>query len=254
MDEYEQSIALMKRRLFGGLAGSPRENLTIVELGIGTAPNFQYYGPGRAGKGDTITGLDVNPQMFSYAEDRIAKVQESLQAKGHRDGEEEVQRSPFDVTLMVRDAQSTGLPDAYADAVIGTLLLCSVKDQKATLKEIRRILKPGGKYYFVEHVAADPGTPLRLAQDILNPLQGLLAGGCNLNRDTGGAIAEAFADGDVVSYRYDVLPGKISFDNGFVLTNPEGADFRGSLISPHISGEATAGDCVLTRCPPKVTI
>ena len=79
-----------------------------------------------------------------------------------------------------------------------------------------------------------------------------------MNRDTSKAIERAFADGDVTQYRYDVLPGKIVFDNGFVLDNPEsrkrGGGGGGSLISPHISGEATAGDCILTRCPPRVTI
>lgn len=80
-----------------------------------------------------------------------------------------------------------------------------------------------------------------------------MAGGCNLNRDTAGAIAAAFADGDVTSYRYDVLPGEILFDNGFSLKNEDAPSGLG-LLSPHISGEATAGDCVLTRCPPKAKV
>ncbi|QDZ24293.1 methyltransferase [Chloropicon primus] len=234
---YEKSIALMKRRLFGGLAGSPRENLSIVELGIGSGPNLQYYAPGRAGKGDTITGIDTNCEMFGYARDRIAKLE-----------------SAPDVNLVVADAGATGLPDSSADAVIATLLLCSVEDQDATLAEIRRILKPGGKYYFVEHVGAQPGTPLRIAQDVLTPLQRVLAGGCNLNKDTSSAIARAFADGEVTQYRYDVLPGRVVFSNGFELENPEGSGGVGSLISPHISGEATAGECILKRCPPRVTL
>ena len=75
------------------------------------------------------------------------------------------------VNLVVGDVQRTGLPDSFADAVIATLVLCSVESQEATLAEIRRLLKPGGKYYFVEHVAAGAGTPLRLAQDVLNPIQ-----------------------------------------------------------------------------------
>ena len=62
-----------------------------------------------------------------------------------------------------------------------------------------------------------------------------------------------FADGDVTSYRYDVLPGEILFDNGFSLKNEDAPSGLG-LLSPHISGEATAGDCVLTRCPPKAKV
>ena len=235
MREYEQSIALMKRRLFGGLAGSEKEGLTIVELGIGAAPNVQYYMSGRVGKGDVYIGVDFNPEMFAYARREIA----NLDLRGEKTPE---------VSLIVADVENTGLPDSCADAVIGTLLLCSVEDQSKALKEIRRILKPRGKYYFVEHVGAEPGSVLRVAQDVLNPLQMVLAGGCHLNRDTASAISEAFEDGDVIQYRYNLLPGKISFSNGFELENPEGLNFSGGLISPHISGEATAGDCILTRC------
>ncbi len=91
----------------------------------------------------------------------------------------------------------------------------------------------------------------RPAHSLFAP-QRAVAGGCHLNRDTADAIDAAFADGDVTQYRFDLLPGKIAFSNGFSLDNPGSAG--AGLIAPHVSGEATAGDCVLTRCPPRVAL
>ncbi|WZN66580.1 methyltransferase [Chloropicon roscoffensis] len=227
MASYEKSIEPMKRRLFGGLAGSPNEELTIVELGVGAAPNARYYCDARRGKGDCIVAVDKNQELLNSAASEFDS------------------RGVEKLELLEADVADTGLPSAFADAVVGTLLLCSVRSQDQVLREIRRILKPGGKYYFVEHVAAPSGTPLRTAQDLLSPLQRVVAGGCNLNRNTEVSIAAAFEDGDVTSYRYDVLPGEILFDNGFSLKS-EGDGL--GLLAPHISGEATAGRCVLTRC------
>ena len=256
MASYEKSIEPMKRRLFGGLAGSPNEELTIVELGVGAAPNARYYCDARRGKGDYIVAVDKNPELLTSAATEFNS------------------RGVEKLELLEADVADTGLPSAFADAVVGTLLLCSVRSQDQVLREIRRILKPGGKYYFVEHVAAPSGTPLRTAQDLLSPLQvrfnpspptttilllvtdcltlqRVVAGGCNLNRNTAVSIAAAFDDGDVTSYRYDVLPGEILFDNGFSLKS-EGDGL--GLLAPHISGEATAGRCVLTRCPAEAKV
>ncbi|KAK9675933.1 hypothetical protein RND81_11G042400 [Saponaria officinalis] len=81
--------------------------------------------------------------------------------------------------------------DASVDAVIGTLVLCSVKDVDRTLQEVKRVLKPGGIYVFIEHVAAEDGTFLRLAQNILNPVQQLVGDNCHLTRESGRYISEA---------------------------------------------------------------
>jgi len=153
MASYEKSIEPMKRRLFGGLAGSPNEELTIVELGVGAAPNARYYCDARRGKGDCIVAVDKNPELLNSAASEFES------------------RGVEKLELLEADVADTGLPSAFADAVVGTLLLCSVRSQDQVLREIRRILKPGGKYYFVEHVAAPSGTPLRTAQDLLSPLQ-----------------------------------------------------------------------------------
>ncbi|THG12701.1 hypothetical protein TEA_026828 [Camellia sinensis var. sinensis] len=90
------------------------------------------------------------------------------------------------------------LSDASVDVVVGTLVLCSVKDINMTLKEVMRVLKPGGLFLFVEHVAAKDGTILRFVQGILDPLQQRVSDGCHLTRKTGEYISEAgFSDVDV---------------------------------------------------------
>ena len=82
-------------------------------------------------------------------------------------------------------------PIESADAVIATAVLCSVEDQLKALQEIRRILKPGGQFVFMEHVAADRGTTLRRIQHSIQPLWSCLADGCHPARDTHDAIVQA---------------------------------------------------------------
>ncbi|XP_049931906.1 uncharacterized protein LOC116247368 isoform X4 [Nymphaea colorata] len=118
-----------------------------------------------------------------------------------------------------RKKAGEGLPaeDCSMDFVVGTLVLCSVKDVRATLEEVLRVLKPGGRFIFLEHVAALDGTPLRLLQGILNPLQKFFADGCHLNRETGKEISKAgFSDVDL----------NMSFVPGL------------ALLSPHVYGVA----------------
>src|SRR3970282_1533727 len=80
---------------------------------------------------------------------------------------------------------------ASLDAVVCSLVLCSVPDQQAALKEIQRVLKPGGKLVFLEHVAAD-GKPKRLKwQRRIEPVWKHLMGNCHLTRRTEAAITAA---------------------------------------------------------------
>ncbi|HEY8293794.1 MAG TPA: methyltransferase domain-containing protein, partial [Micrococcaceae bacterium] len=81
-------------------------------------------------------------------------------------------------------------PDAGADAVVVSLVLCSVADQRAALAEIRRVLRPGGTLAFYEHVRSD-FPAVALAEDALTPLWQRFAGGCHPNRDTVQSISAA---------------------------------------------------------------
>ena len=69
--------------------------------------------------------------------------------------------------------------------VVSTLVLCSVANPEATLQEIHRVLKPGGRFIFLEHVAAPEGSGLRRLQNLAQPAWTTMADGCHPNRETG---------------------------------------------------------------------
>lgn len=143
-----------------------------MEIGIGTGPNLRFY----AGDTDVqVFGVDPNKKMEKYA--RAAAVAAGLPVEN------------FNFINAV--AEAIPLADSSVDAIVGTLVLCSVKDVERALKEVKRVLKPGGVYVFVEHVAAKDGTTLRFVQRVLDPLQQTLADGCHLSRETGKDISAA---------------------------------------------------------------
>ncbi|WJX62612.1 hypothetical protein P8452_47588 [Trifolium repens] len=167
---YEAEVARYKSQIFSNL--KEKKANKILEIGIGTGPNLSYY----ASNPDVqVVGIDPNPEMEKYARSSAASAGLPL--------------SNFEFIHAVGEV--IPLSDNSVDAVVGTLVLCSVKDVDMTLKEVRRVLRPGGVYLFVEHVAAKDGTFLRLLQRILDPLQQTLADGCHLSRDTGDSITRA---------------------------------------------------------------
>jgi SAM-dependent methyltransferase len=100
------------------------------------------------------------------------------------------QRYGIDLEIRREGAESTGLATASVDAVICTLVLCTVEDDAAALTEVRRILRPGGRFLFIEHVGADAG-PLRALQRLVRRPWRYVFDGCHLDRDTAATIAAA---------------------------------------------------------------
>ncbi|KAJ6811757.1 methyltransferase-like protein 7A [Iris pallida] len=198
MRSYETEIGSYKKELFNRLPVKARR---VVELGVGTGPNFKYYAGAAAAAGMGVIGVDPNKQMEKYA--RAAAADAGL--------------PPMNFTFTRGVGEALPIEDNSVDAVIGTLVLCSVKDVGVALREVRRVLKPGGLYLFIEHVAAREGSLLRLMQSILDPLQQLLSDGCHLTRETGSLISEGGFS-------------RVNFDMT-ILSNA-------SLISPHIYGIA----------------
>jgi SAM-dependent methyltransferase len=108
------------------------------------------------------------------------------------------------VHLDLRDslAERTDLPDQSADSVISSLVLCTVANPADVLAEIRRILRPGGTFRFVEHVAATAGTPTRTLQRALRRPWAWAFEGCSCERDLAGLLRNAgFARVDIEPYR-----------------------------------------------------
>jgi ubiquinone/menaquinone biosynthesis C-methylase UbiE len=95
--------------------------------------------------------------------------------------------------VELREGTAETLPagDSSADVVICTLVLCSVVDQRQALSEVLRVLKPGGRFLFIEHVAAEPGTSLRRWQRWIKPLWRKMGDGCEPDRETRAALERA---------------------------------------------------------------
>jgi ubiquinone/menaquinone biosynthesis C-methylase UbiE len=146
-------------RLVDGLTGD------VLEIGAGTGLNLRRYPTGAR-----LTMLEPDAD---YAE----RLRERAAEQGRT------------VTVVDGVAESIPLPDATFDHVVVSLVLCTVPDPEAALREIARVLRPGGSLAFLEHVR-DEGR-LGRWQDRLTWLQRLLAGGCRLNRDPVGAIGRA---------------------------------------------------------------
>lgn len=160
-DVHDQLIEPYKRRLLTPLRGD------VLEIGPGSGVNFEYFAP------DTRwMGIEPNPYMTPY-------LQESAAKQGR--------------TIDLRAGYTEALPveSESMDAVVSTLVLCSVKDMQRSLAEIRRVLKPGGKYVFIEHVAAPTGSGLRWRQNTIRPLWSFFADGCQPNREIWQELAAA---------------------------------------------------------------
>ena len=158
---YERLVAERKRDLLGALGG------TVLEIGPGTGANLTYFAPGIR-----WLGIEPNPYMERYLAREAARLGRRIEVRGGT-------------------AERLDLMDASVDAVVSTLVLCSVPDQALALAEVRRVLRPGGRFVFLEHVAAPRGTWLRRAQRAIRPAWRLLGDGCSPDRETWQAIARA---------------------------------------------------------------
>lgn len=158
---YERWIAARKRSLLGHLRG------VVLEIGPGAGVNLHHYDPSVH-----WIGVEPNPYMRNYLR-------------------REAERCCLQLDLRTGMAEQLELADESMDAVVCTLVLCSVANVSQVLKEIRRVLKPGTPFVFVEHVAAPHGTWMRRFQEWLKRPMVCFAAGCHPNRETWAAIEDA---------------------------------------------------------------
>ena len=151
----------VKQEAFTGLAAG-----TVVELGPGVGANLAYLPAG-----SRLIAVEPNVAMH-----------DALRRRAKAAG------IPLDV--ISGGAESIPLPDASVDEVICTLVLCTVPDPHRVLREVRRVLRPGGRFRFVEHIAAAGGRR-RFVQGALRRPWGWIFEGCQLDRDTHRIISEA---------------------------------------------------------------
>ncbi len=155
----------------------------VLEIGAGTGANLRFYGP------------DVDEVVVAEPEQPMARRLERKLAS-----------SPRPARLVHAPAERLPFEDASFDTVVSTLVICTVEDPAAAFAEIRRVLKPGGRLLFLEHVRSDDPKLARW-QDRLNGVQKRIGHGCNCNRDTVAGLREAgFTVGDLVQERFPKAP------------------------------------------------
>ena len=143
-----------KQAVIGAMSG------TVVELGPGTGVNMRYYAPGVK-----VIAIEPNPVMH-----------DPLRAKADEHG--------VDLEIRTVRGESIDVDDASVDGVVGTLLLCGVDDPAQVVREAHRVLKPGGTYFFVEHVESPDGHRNRTVQKVLVRPHRWMFNGCEITRDT----------------------------------------------------------------------
>ena len=166
---YERSLAATEE---AGLRERRRELLArasgrTLELGAGTGLNLDHYP-------ESVTELVLSEPFEPMAR----RLRERLGESGR------------DAAVVVAGAESLPFPAEDFDTVVATLVLCTVDDLAATLAEVERVLRPGGRLLFCEHVRShDPG--LARWQDRLERPWGFIGHGCHPNRDTVAAIGSS---------------------------------------------------------------
>ena len=175
IDRYANHVGRVHKRL--ALADLPGG--TIVEIGAGVGANFDYLP-----KGAHVIAIEPNLAMIPRLADRARNAGVALE-------------------ILATPAESVPLPDRSVDTVIATLVLCTVDDPDAVLAEIRRVLKSGGTFRFVEHVAASSPSPRALVQRAVRRPWRWVFEGCDPHRHTAAAIRHAgFADVDIQHLKF----------------------------------------------------
>ncbi|QTN47107.1 class I SAM-dependent methyltransferase [Ectopseudomonas mendocina] len=138
----------------------PQARGRVLEIGIGSGLNLSFYDPQRV---EVVVGVDPSAEMHALARERAARCQVPVEM----------------IALELGQIQAA---EASFDDIVCTFTLCTIPDAIAALREMRRVLKPGGRLLFCEHGLA-PDLPVVRWQKRLTPLWKPLAGGCHLDRD-----------------------------------------------------------------------
>lgn len=156
-----KDMAKFRRRTVEGLSG------TIVEVGFGSGLNAPVYPP------EVTEVMAVEPSML--ARERSARHTVDTSAR---------------VEFVGLDGARLPLEDASCDGALSTFTLCTIPDVHAALAELHRVVRPGGRFHFLEHGRA-PDESVRTWQRRLEPIQKRVAGGCHLTRDAEALVSEA---------------------------------------------------------------
>ena len=143
----------------------------VLEIGIGSGLNLPFYDKTKV---DEIWGLDPSEELSEMA--RAVAIQEGME-----------------VNFISSGAEEIPLPDDHFDSVLITYTMCTIPEVMRANTEIRRVLKNQGKMIFCEHGAA-PDENIRKWQKRINPFWGMIAGGCNIDRNIPSLIQDSGFD------------------------------------------------------------
>jgi ubiquinone/menaquinone biosynthesis C-methylase UbiE len=174
----EETLSDYRRALLADTYGN------VLEIGFGTGLNLPFY-PETVTK---LTTIDSNPGACAIASRRIQKTPHS-----------------FDIELQTLSGESLPMTDRAFDCVVSTWTLCSIADVRQALREIHRVLKPGGQFFFVEHGLSDD-RKVQVWQNRLNPMQRIIGDGCNFNRDMRQLVEQQFSQVVIESFSEPSLP------------------------------------------------
>nr|AUF72233.1 putative methyltransferase-like protein 7A [Apostichopus japonicus] len=153
-----EAVGQIKSNVFASMKQIQKENgeLVVLEIGAGTGANFNFFP-----ESSKVLALEPNIHCVKY-------LQESASATSHVQLLNIIDGSIEDISAEVKDGS--------VDAVVGTYVLCSVNNTEAAMNEIKRVLKPNGKYYFVEHVRDEYyNSWTHIGQRLMHPIMKVLA-------------------------------------------------------------------------------
>jgi SAM-dependent methyltransferase len=168
----------------------------VVEIGFGSGLNVEHYPP------EVVEVLAVEP----------AAVARRLAARRIKVGGVRIEHIGL-------DGEAIPLDDASCDAALSTFTLCTVPDPAKVVSELRRVLRPGGRFHFIEH-GLSPDANVAWWQHRLDPWQCRVAGGCHLTRDTATLVGDAGFQIERLEQRYARGPKPWSWFTLGIAANP----------------------------------